>query len=52
MMLHTKYQGSSPCGFGQGDLFMFFLYKPMFENLFLANVTEICSGMEPFEALL
>ena len=23
MMLHTKYQGSRPCGFGQEDFFMF-----------------------------
>ena len=23
MMLHTKYQGSRPCGFKQEDLFMF-----------------------------
>ena len=23
MMLHTKYQGSRPCGFRQEDLFMF-----------------------------
>ena len=27
MMLHTKYQGSRPCGFRQ-DFFMFYLYKP------------------------
>ena len=24
MMLHTKYQGSRPCGIRQDDLFMFF----------------------------
>ena len=27
MMLHTKYQGSRPCGFRQEDLFMFALCK-------------------------
>ena len=26
MMLHTKYQGSWPCGFIQEDVFMFSLY--------------------------
>ena len=29
MMLHTKYQGFSPCGFLQEDLIMFSLYKPL-----------------------
>ena len=29
MMLHTKYQGSLPCGFRQEEFFMFSLYKPM-----------------------
>ena len=29
MMLHTKYQGSKPCGFRQEDFFMFSLYRPM-----------------------
>ena len=28
MTLHTKYQGSMPCGFRQ-DVFMFFLNKPI-----------------------
>ena len=26
-MLHTKYQGSMPCGFRQEDFFMFCLYQ-------------------------
>ena len=33
MMLHTKYQGSRPCGFRQEDFFTFSLYKPMSNNL-------------------
>ena len=27
MMLHTKYQGSRPCGFRQEDFFMFSLFR-------------------------
>ena len=27
MTLHTKYQGSRPCGFRQDNLFTFSLYK-------------------------
>ena len=27
MMLHTKYQGSRPCGFRQEDFFIFFRIK-------------------------
>ena len=27
MLLHTKYQGSRPCGFRQEDFFMFLLIK-------------------------
>ena len=30
MMLHTKYQGSRPCGFRQEDLFMFL---PILDNV-------------------
>ena len=29
IMLHTKYQGSMPCGFRQDDFFHVSLYKPM-----------------------
>ena len=29
MIMHTKYQGSRPCGFKQEDFFMFSLHKPM-----------------------
>ena len=29
MMLHTNYQGSRFCGFGQEEFLMFSLYKPM-----------------------
>ena len=29
MMLHTKYQGSGPCGFKEEDFFMFSSYRPM-----------------------
>ena len=29
MMLHTKYQGSRPCGLILEDYFTFSLYKPM-----------------------
>ena len=43
MMLHTKYQGSRPCGFRQ-DFQSFHL-----ENLFLACVTQICNRPEPNE---
>ena len=43
MMLHTKYQSSRPCGFREGDFESFHL-----ENLFLASVTWICNGLEPF----
>ena len=28
MMLHTKYQGSKPCGLRLEEFFMFSLYKP------------------------
>ena len=42
-MLHTKYQGSWPCGFRQ-KILKFYL-----ENLFLACVTKICNGPKPLE---
>ena len=29
MMLHTKYQGSRPCGFRQGDFFHVSPYKSL-----------------------
>ena len=45
MMLHTKYQGSMHCGFRQ-DVLSFHL-----KNQFLAFVTLICNGLEPFEHL-
>ena len=38
-MLHTKYQGSSPCGFGQEDVFMFSIYK---------TVKHVTPGAVPF----
>ena len=47
MMLHTKYQSSRHSGFRQEDFLMFHL-----ENLFLACVTLICNGPEPFEQIL
>ena len=34
MMLHTKYQGSRPCGFRQEDYFMFLLL-----NAYVKHVT-------------
>ena len=33
MMLYTKYQVSRPCGFRQEYVFMFSLYKPMYNML-------------------
>ena len=27
-LLHTKYESSGPCGFGEEDFFMFFLMTP------------------------
>ena len=41
MLLHTKYQGSWPGGFGQEDFFTFSLYKPM---------KKFDRGVEPFLA--
>ena len=29
VMIHTRYQGSKPCGFEQDEFFTFSLYKPM-----------------------
>ena len=46
MMLHNNYQCSMPCGFRPEDFQSFHL-----ENLFLACVTWICYGQEPFEQL-
>ena len=46
MKLHTKYQRPGPSGFRQEDFFSFQL-----KNLFLAPVTLMCNGMEPFEQL-
>ena len=42
MMLHTKYQGSRPCGFRQEDFFMFLPIK--------AYVKAVTPGTEPFLA--
>ena len=33
MMLHTKYQGSMPCGLRQEDFFMFSLYKHQVKHM-------------------
>ena len=44
MMLHTKYQGSRPCGFRQEDLFMFFPLQEVFHvylNKFENAVTHL-----------
>ena len=40
MMLHTKYQGSRPCGFRQEDFFMFLPIK--------AYVIPVTPGAGPF----
>ena len=40
-MLHTKYQGSRPCGFRQEDFFMFSLYMPI-------DVKHVTPGAGPF----
>ena len=42
MMLHTKYQGSRPCGFRQEDFFMFPPLK--------ANVKPVTPKARPFLA--
>ena len=42
IMLHTKYQGSMPCGFRQEDVFMFLPIK--------AYVKPVDPGAEPFLA--
>ena len=39
MMLHTKYEGSRPCGFRQEDFFMF---------SFLAYVNHVTPGRANF----
>ena len=41
MMLHTKYQGSMPCGFRQEDFLMFSLYKPSGVGPFLPKVHNL-----------
>ena len=42
MMLHTKYQGSRPCGFRQEDFFMFLPIK--------ACVKHVTPEAKPFLA--
>ena len=33
-LLHTKYESSGPCGFGEEDFFMFFLMTPLGQGLY------------------
>ena len=47
MKLHTKYQRPEPSGFRKEDFLSFQL-----KNLFLAPVSLMCNGPEPFEKIL
>ena len=49
MMLNTRYQGSTPCGFRKEDFFMFSLYKLLWLTLLPARMKKILSKLKTLE---
>ena len=41
-LLHTKYEGSGPCGFGEEDFFMFW-FKYIYFQILYRNNTKTCN---------